>query len=339
MSLLSSLRGKQGGDAIRQSTTTATMHLLEQNRKFEAFMRDKVATLERQVAEDDGRLNRSDGDEEGNLTGETDAEAPAEDLEANEPGEGQATSAGLPAGAGYEEVAVIGEDTGGPDEEPELPADLPPARPTAPVPPPPPPVSSPKAASAMPDWRAFLGGEASTTAAPGAPAAEMEEPAAGDGDQVGAQGKDVAEEEALTEVETSERTAGKGDQVDAQGEDAAEEEAPVEAEVDEPPSGEGGQIDAQSEDIVEEEAGGGGLFAMNLPIISLSSAATEPKRASVPPATAPSAAVPSAPPATAKASPSAPTSDVATQGPDADDQSSDGWDQAGLQGGQVGSWA
>jgi hypothetical protein len=331
MGLLSSLRGKQGGDAIRQSTTTATMHLLEQNRKFEAFMRDKVATLERQVAEDDGRLNRSDGtEEEDGLPGEGDL---AEDLGANEPGEGQATSAGIPAGAGYEKVAVIGDDTGGLDEEPELPAALPPARPTAPVPPPPPPVLSPQAASAMPDWRAFLGGGASTTAAPGAPAAEMEEPAAGDGDQVGAQSKDVAEEEAPAEVEASEPPAREGDQVVAQEEDAAEEEAPAEVKASEPAAGEGDQVGAQEED--EEEEGGGGLFDMSLPIVSVTSAAPAVSQT---PAAATQAAAPSAPPSAAKASPPASSAQTAPA-LDADGPSTTGeWEQDNLHQGQAGAW-
>ncbi len=300
MGLLGSLRGKQGGDVIRQSTTTATMHLLEQNHKFEVFMREKVATLERQVAEDDGRLNRSDGGEEGDgLPGETDL---ATDLGANGPDEGQATGAGLPAGAGYEEVAVIGEDSGGPDEELELPVVPPPARPTVPVSPPPPPAPSPKAASAPPDWRAYLAG-ASTTPAPGAPAARVAEPLAGEGDQVGAQGEDVAEEEAPAEVEASEPAAGEGDQVDAQGEE-------------------------------EEEDGGGDLFAMNLPIISAASAVPGREQPPAPSVTVvSSAAVPSAPPAAAKASSPAPAGEATAQKTD------EGWDQGGLQDGQVGRWA
>jgi hypothetical protein len=358
MGLLGSLRGKQGGDAIRQSTTTATMHLLEQNRKFEAFMRDKVATLERQVAEDDGRLNRAEGGGEDGLVSEADLAA---DLGVEGPGEGQAAGASFPARTGHEGVAVIGDGPDEFDEELKPPEALPPAYPTAPVSPPLPPSPPLKASGATPDWRAFLAG-ASTAAAPGALAAGADEPATGDG----AQGEDVVEEEALVGAEAGEPPAGEGGQVDAQGEDIAEEEAPAEVEASGPSAGGDDRVGAQGEDIAEEEApaeveasgpaaghgdqvgvqdeeeeggggGGDGLFGMSLPIVSATSVASSALRQ--PPATAPSAAVPSASPSAVKASPPAPASDVATQGPDADDQSSDGWDQAGLQDGQVGSWA
>jgi hypothetical protein len=326
MGLLGSLRGKQGGDAIRQSTTTATMHLLEQNRKFEAFMRDKVATLERQVAEDDGRLNRSDGDEEGDLVDEAGLAA---DLGAEGPDEGQAAGAGLPARTEPEGVAVIGQDTGEPDEESEQPTAPAPTRLTVAVPSPPPPAPSPKAASAPPDWRAFLKNASSTTA-PQSPAAEMEEPAAGEGDQVGDQGEDVDEEETPAVVEASEPAAGEGDQVDAQGEDVVEEETPAEVEAGAPAAGEGDdQVDAQEED---EEGHDGDLFAMDLPITSVTSVVAVQRQS---PATEPSVAA--APPAAAKASSPA-SSAQAAPAPDADGSSAGEWEQGDLHQGQAGAW-
>jgi hypothetical protein len=297
MGLLGSLRGKQGGDAIRQSTTTATMHLLEQNRKFEAFMRDKVATLERQVAEDDGRLNRSDGDEEGDLVDEAGLAA---DLGAEGPDEGQAAGAGLPARTEPEGVAVIGQDTGEPDEESEQPTAPAPTRLTVAVPSPPPPAPSPKAASAPPDWRAFLKNASSTTA-PQSPAAEMEEPAAGEGDQVDAQGEDVVEEETPAEVEAGAPAAGEGDD----------------------------QVDAQEED---EEGHDGDLFAMDLPITSVTSVVAVQRQS---PATEPSVAA--APPAAAKASSPA-SSAQAAPAPDADGSSAGEWEQGDLHQGQAGAW-
>ena len=303
MGLLSSLKGKQGGDAIRQSTTTATMHLLEQNRKFEVFMREKVAVLERQVAEDDGRLNRDGGGGEDDLAGEMD---PAEDLGIGGPGESQDTVASSPS-EGQGEVVVIGEGFGDQDEELELPEVPPPARPTVPVPPSPAPL--PKASSAPPDWRAFLAG-ASTTPAPGAPAARAVEPPAGEGDQADAQGEEGAEE-APVEVEAAEPPAGEGDQVDAQGEEAAEE---------------------------EEEEDGAGLFGMALPIVSVTSTTAERGQPPSSSAAAPAAAAPSAPPAAAKARPPAPASGDATPALDAGDQPG-GWESGDLHEGQVGNWA
>jgi hypothetical protein len=53
--ILDALRGG-GNDAIRQSTSLTTAYLLEQNRKFEAYMREKVAALEGRVAGQQARL-------------------------------------------------------------------------------------------------------------------------------------------------------------------------------------------------------------------------------------------------------------------------------------------
>ena len=305
MGLLSSLRAKPGGDAIRQSTTTATMHLIEQNRRFEAFMREKVATLERQVAEDDGRLNNDKSGEEDSFS-ETDS---AGDLEADGPGEGQDIDAGFSAEAEHEGIAIIGEEFGELEEELGPPAVTPSAHPAEPVQPPP----SPKASSEPPDWRSFLAG-ASAAVSPGMPAA--------------GEGKPPADE---------------GGQADAQSEDAAEEEDLVEAEADQPPTGEIGQDDAQGEDAAEEEEGldDGGLFAMVLPIVSVNRATEERERPPSSSATAPATAVPPAPPAAAaeEERPSQPKSDVATPGLDAADQSAGEWEQDGLHDGQVGSWA
>jgi len=304
MGLLSSLRAKPGGDAIRQSTTTATMHLIEQNRRFEAFMREKVATLERQVAEDDGRLNSDKSGEEDSFS-ETDS---AGDLEADGPGEGQDIDAGFSAEAEHEGIAIIGEEFGELEEELGPPAVTPSAHPAEPVQPPP----SPKASSEPPDWRSFLAG-ASAAVSPGMPAA--------------GEGKPPADE---------------GGQADAQSEDAAEEEDLVEAEADQPPTGEIGQDDAQGEDAAEEEEGldDGGLFAMVLPIVSVNRATEERERPPSSSATAPATAVPPAPPAAAEEErPPQPKSDVATPGLDAADQSAGEWEQDGLHDGQVGSWA
>ncbi len=304
MGLLSSLRPKQGGDAIRQSTTTATMHLLEQNRKFELFMREKVAVLERQVAEDDGRLNNDKGDKEDGLSDEME---PAGYIETDGPGEGQDIDADSSVRAEHEGVAVIGDDLGELEEELDPPSVTPPARPAEPVQPPP----SPKAPSAPSDWRGFLVAGASATASPGAPAAGKSEP-----------------------------PAGEGDQVDAQGEDAAEEDDPVETGASEPPAGEAGQADAQGEDAAEEEEEGGGLFAMDVPIISLTGAAEERGRPPSSSATAPAAAGPSAPPAIEEDHLQRPASDVAAPGPDAaGDQSSGEWLPGDLHDGQVERWA
>ena len=333
MGLLSSLRGKQGDNAIQQSTTTATMLLLEQNRRFEAFMREKVATLERQVAEDDGRLNNDKSGEEDSFS-ETDS---AGDLEADGPGEGQDIDAGFSAEAEHEGIAIIGEEFGELEEELGPPAVTPSAHPAEPVQPPP----SPKASSEPPDWRSFLAG-ASAAVSPGMPAAGEGKPPADGGGQADAQGEDAAEEEDLVEAGADQPPTGEIGQDDAQGEDAAEEEDLVEAEADQPPTGEIGQDDAQGEDAAEEEEGldDGGLFAMVLPIVSVNRATEERERPPSSSATAPATAVPPAPPAAAEEErPPQPKSDVATPGPDAADQSAGEWEQDGLHDGQVGSWA
>ena len=55
MGFLDALKGG-GGDAIRQSTSLTMAYLLEQNRKFEAYMRGKVEELEARVAAQQARL-------------------------------------------------------------------------------------------------------------------------------------------------------------------------------------------------------------------------------------------------------------------------------------------
>ena len=55
MRFLDALKGG-GGDAIRQSTSLTMAYLLEQNRKFEAYMRGKVEELEARVAAQQARL-------------------------------------------------------------------------------------------------------------------------------------------------------------------------------------------------------------------------------------------------------------------------------------------
>ena len=55
MAFLDALRGS-GDDAIRQSTSLTMAYLLEQNRKFEAYMRQKVVELEARVAGQQARL-------------------------------------------------------------------------------------------------------------------------------------------------------------------------------------------------------------------------------------------------------------------------------------------
>ena len=55
MGFLDALKGG-GGDAIRHSTSLTMAYLLEQNRKFEAYMRGKVEELEARVAAQQARL-------------------------------------------------------------------------------------------------------------------------------------------------------------------------------------------------------------------------------------------------------------------------------------------
>jgi hypothetical protein len=92
--ILDALRGG-GSDAIRQSTSLTTAYLLEQNRKFEAYMREKVAALEGRVAGQQARLTRHE----------------MEDLDDLEwPGlEGTSSPTGMPAYAAYEEVDTSGD--------------------------------------------------------------------------------------------------------------------------------------------------------------------------------------------------------------------------------------
>ena len=49
-SILARLRNGDSSQGIRQSTALTTVYLLEMNRKFESFMRDKVEELEGRVA-------------------------------------------------------------------------------------------------------------------------------------------------------------------------------------------------------------------------------------------------------------------------------------------------
>jgi hypothetical protein len=149
--LLDALRGG-GSDAIRQSTSLTTAYLLEQNRKFEAYMREKVAALEGRVAGQQARLTRHE----------------MEDLNDLEwPGlEGTSSPTGMPAYAAYEEVDASGDTAPVPSVsvEPEVmsfdgfeessdedgeavmsPSVVPPA------------VETPIASEEPPDWMAALG--------------------------------------------------------------------------------------------------------------------------------------------------------------------------------------
>jgi hypothetical protein len=56
MGFLNALRGA-GPDAMRESASLTTAYLLEQNRKFEAFMREKIAQLESRVTVQHSRLS------------------------------------------------------------------------------------------------------------------------------------------------------------------------------------------------------------------------------------------------------------------------------------------
>ena len=63
MGFLDALKGG-GGDAIRQSASLTMVYLLEQNRKFEAYMRGKVGELEARVAAQQARLAVVEGEAE-----------------------------------------------------------------------------------------------------------------------------------------------------------------------------------------------------------------------------------------------------------------------------------
>jgi hypothetical protein len=69
----------QGAEAMRQSATLTTAYLLEQNRKFEAFMRARIAELEGRVAGQQARVTAR-AEEDGDVVEEPPAEAPAEDI-------------------------------------------------------------------------------------------------------------------------------------------------------------------------------------------------------------------------------------------------------------------
>ncbi len=84
MKLLNALRGGSNKDAMRQTTSLTMAYLLEQNARFETFMRQKVEELEAVVAQQQARHAEAD---------ETRLEAPApEETNAAEPGQ---TPAGL----------------------------------------------------------------------------------------------------------------------------------------------------------------------------------------------------------------------------------------------------
>ena len=55
--LLARFRNGDNSQGIRQSTALTTVYLLEMNRKFESFMRDKVEELEGRVAAQQARLS------------------------------------------------------------------------------------------------------------------------------------------------------------------------------------------------------------------------------------------------------------------------------------------
>jgi hypothetical protein len=104
----------QGAEAMRQSATLTTAYLLEQNRKFEAFMRARIAELEGRVAGQQARLT---------------ARAEQETGGAGELGEEEASLAPQ-AGAGdvipqvsIEPLAALGEDDW---DEPPVEANEPP---------------------------------------------------------------------------------------------------------------------------------------------------------------------------------------------------------------------
>jgi hypothetical protein len=69
----------QGAEAMRQSATLTTAYLLDQNRKFEAFMRARIAELEGRVAGQQARLTART-EEDIDVAEEPPAEVPAEDI-------------------------------------------------------------------------------------------------------------------------------------------------------------------------------------------------------------------------------------------------------------------
>lgn len=83
-SLLGRSRGSQ--DRIRESTAMTTLYLLEMNRKFETYMRDKVDELEKRVAAAQSRPGKiSSDDEPAELWNESDGEPAVEPEPTPEP--------------------------------------------------------------------------------------------------------------------------------------------------------------------------------------------------------------------------------------------------------------
>jgi hypothetical protein len=122
MGFLSALRGNRE-DAIRQSTSLTMVYLLEQNRKFEVYMRQKVAATEAQVAGQQARLEQAHLEQS-----PPPVEEEADDFVLDEPAE--ATDPGVEF-SDLAAEAVDGPEVEEPEVEEEVPPamDAPPARP------------------------------------------------------------------------------------------------------------------------------------------------------------------------------------------------------------------
>jgi hypothetical protein len=128
--ILSTLgRNKQKKDPMRESAALTTVYLLEQNRKFEVFMRQKVEELETRVAAQQARLATKEEAEEQELWAALESFEEAEKTAAQEPVEDE----DLPAADGQSEDEALDVD-----ETPEL--------------------VSPEEVEPMPDYLALMSG-------------------------------------------------------------------------------------------------------------------------------------------------------------------------------------